>query len=77
MYPLDAVYGPLAYNTFQEHGSLKGEGLKKTLQRSSDIYKYAPLTAQSYAELIEIVSFFTVMNKRHTLYFRGQTRHLV
>jgi hypothetical protein len=76
VYPLDAVYGPFCYNAFQEHGSLKGESLKSTLQRSSDIYEYEPLTARSYAELIETVSFFSVMNKRHSLFFRGQARHL-
>jgi hypothetical protein len=76
VYPLDAIYGPRAYNDFHKCGTLKGEGLKQTLQRSLDIYRYAPIIARSYAELVETVSFFSVMNKRHTLYFRGQATHV-
>ena len=75
MYPLDTIYGPRAYNDFHKYGTLKGEGLKQTLQRSLDIYRHAPIIARSYAELVETVSFFSVMNKRHTLYFRGQATH--
>ena len=75
MYPLDAIYGPLAYNTFHKCGELKGEGLKSTLQKSLDICGYDPIVVRSYAELVETVSFFSVMNKRHTLYFRGQATY--
>ena len=73
MYPLDSVYGPLTYNTFREVGTLAGKGLKSTRQRSYEIYDYVPLTARSYAELIETVSFFSVMNKggRYTFADRG------
>jgi hypothetical protein len=76
VYPLDAVYGPLTYNTFHKPGPSKGKSLKSTRQRACKIFDDVPLTARSYAELIEIVSFFGVMNKRWTLYFRGQGSHL-
>jgi hypothetical protein len=72
MFPLDTVYGPRAYRTFLERGGQRGESLKSTRQSSLSILEDPPLIARSYTELIEMVSFFGVMNKRETLYFRGQ-----
>lgn len=75
MYPLDAVYGPKAYRTFLRERGFP-TGLKDTLQSSSAVWADEPLEAESYEELIEIVSFISIMNKRHTLFFRGQGQHL-
>jgi hypothetical protein len=76
MYPLDAVYGPLAYRTFRKLGELKGKSLRLSGQKSLKIFDEKPLIVRSYSELVDLVSFFSVMNKRHTLYFRGQGKHL-
>jgi hypothetical protein len=70
MYPLDAIYGPLARRAFESNGRVKGG--KKTLQSSEDVCDDKPLMASNYSELVDIVSFLAVMNKRHTIFFRGQ-----
>jgi hypothetical protein len=75
MYPLDEVYGHRAYRTFIDEGTLENK-LKKSRQTPLDIFNDSPLTASSYTELVAIASFLSVMNKRHTLYFRGQGKHL-
>jgi hypothetical protein len=74
MYPLEAIYGPRAYRTFQCDKAFKGN-LKHTLQSSKEANVDEPLAASSYTELVDVVSFLSVMNKRNTLYFRGQTRN--
>jgi hypothetical protein len=71
MFPLDAIYGPLTYRRFDQDKMFKG-GLKSTLQSSREADADRPLAAGSYTELVDIVSFLSIMNKRHTLYFRGQ-----
>ncbi len=73
MYPLEAVYGPFTYRTFERDKALKGS-LTRTRQSSKQVSEGEPLAAGSYAELVEVVSFLSVMNKRDTLYFRGQTK---
>jgi hypothetical protein len=73
MYPLDAIYGPRTYRVFKREGGFNGR-LKKTSQSSKEVGKDEPLTATSYMELVDIVSFLSIMNKRLTLYFRGQMR---
>jgi FRG domain len=75
MFPLDSVYGPRAYRAFQNQGA-PASGLKHTRQRAVDIFGDEPLVATSYTELVDMVAFFSVMNKRQSLYFRGQGRHL-
>jgi hypothetical protein len=72
VYPLDAIYGPLARRIFEQKNGFPPDGLKKTLQSSKQVKNDAPLTASSYADLVDLVSFFAVMNKRHNLFFRGQ-----
>jgi hypothetical protein len=74
VYALDEVYGPRAYHAFQKDGAFKN-GLKTERQPSLDLFDHDPLIATSYAELVDIVSFLSVMNKRHSLYFRGQSNH--
>src|SRR5258708_19760370 len=71
MFPLDAIYGPFTYRRFDQDKMFKG-GLKSTLQSSREVDADRPLAAGSYTELVDIVSFLSIMNKRHTLYFRGQ-----
>jgi hypothetical protein len=75
MYPLDAVYGPSAYKRFLREGK-EFVSFKSELKPSSDQWRDEPLEAGSFDKLIEIVSFFSVMNKRSSLFFRGQGRHL-
>lgn len=73
MYPLDAVYGPKCYHAFDpKKGFPKRQILTSTLQTPDEVWGDAPIEATSYAELVDIVSFLAVMNKRHALYFRGQ-----
>ena len=72
MYPLDAIYGPKTYRAFCSGKVLKGKSLKDTLQSSWEVAEDEPLLACSYTELVDIVSFLSIMNKRHALYFRGQ-----
>jgi hypothetical protein len=71
MFPLDAIYGPLTYRRFDQDKMFKA-GLKSTLQSSREVDADRPLAAGTYTELVDIVSFLSIMNKRHTLYFRGQ-----
>ena len=73
MYPLDAIYGPRTYRAFQSEGGFNRR-LRQTSQSSKEISKEEPLSATSYTELVDIVSFLSIMNKRHTLYFRGQRK---
>jgi hypothetical protein len=71
MYLLDPVYGPRTFRTFERNQAFP-DGLASTRQTPQEISKDEPLLARRYAELMDIVSFLSVMNKRHTLYFRGQ-----
>jgi hypothetical protein len=73
MYPLDAIYGPRAYRTFIREKAFDGN-LKSTRQSPKEIRVDEPLSARSYTELVDVISFLSIMNKRHTLYFRGQTK---
>jgi hypothetical protein len=73
MYPLDAVYGSRAYRAFYRDNAFR-RNLKRTLQSSKQVATGKPLSAKSYTELVEIVSFLSIMNKRTSLYFRGQTQ---
>jgi hypothetical protein len=74
MYEIEKIYGPVAYRTFQKEKAFKGKSLKGTRRSSKEVSRDDPLTVNSYKDLIEIVSFLSVMNKRYTLYFRGQGR---
>jgi hypothetical protein len=71
MYPLDSIYGHDAYKAFlaQKEGSLK-----RYKQSSKAVSDGDFLHAETYQQLVQIASFFSVMNKRHTLHFRGQGR---
>jgi hypothetical protein len=73
MYPLDSIYGHKAYKGF-----LRGEegSLKRYKQSSGGVGDGGFLHAGTYAKLVDIVSFLSVMNKRHTLHFRGQGQPL-
>jgi hypothetical protein len=71
MYPLDAIYGPKCYRTFNRENGFRGN-LKSTSQSSDEVWMDDHITATSYTELEDIISFLSVMNKRHALYFRGQ-----
>ena len=74
MHPLDSVYGPSAYKRFLQEGKkFSGECERKP---SSFHWGDDTLEATSFDKLMEIVSFFSVMNKRSSLFFRGQGRHL-
>jgi FRG domain len=76
MFPLESIYGAYAYRTFrafERNGVLDGK-LTRTRQTPKQVREDEPLTAKSYAELVDVVSFLSVMNKRHTLYFRGQSQ---
>jgi len=73
--PLDAVYGPSTYKRFLQEGK-EFVSFKCELKPSSDHWRDDPLEARSFDKLMEIVSFFSVMNKRSSLFFRGQGRHL-
>jgi hypothetical protein len=74
MYPIEAIYGPYAHRTFVHDKDFKGR-LRRTRQSWKQVSESEPLTAKSYADLVDIVSFLSVMNKRQTLYFRGRTKH--
>jgi hypothetical protein len=74
MYPLESVYGPLAYRNFDRNKMFNGS-LKHVRQSSKQVSDDEPLRAGNYAELVDVVSFLSVMNKRDTLYFRGQTKN--
>lgn len=71
MYKLEAVYGKAAYD---EWGRARPEDLRPWRQSSADASSAAPWPVRSYDELLEVVSFLAVMNKRLTLVFRGQHR---
>jgi hypothetical protein len=75
MFPLDEVYGPYAYRTFERNGGFTGS-IKSVRQRSLAVFDDEPLVCTKYTDLVEKVSFFTVMNKRNAIYFRGQSSHL-
>jgi hypothetical protein len=72
MYPLDAIYGPHAYRAF-DHDEASDRSLKSFRQNAEQVSGDEPLVARSYTELVDIVSFLSIMNKRQSLYFRGQT----
>jgi hypothetical protein len=72
MYPLEDIYGPLTYRTFERDKDFNGK-LTGTRRSSAQVNADQPLTARKYTELVDIVSFLSIMNKRHSLYFRGQT----
>jgi hypothetical protein len=74
MYPLEEIYGPASYRSFVENGGFP-DGLKDSRQSSCGVWNDEPLRARTYEELVEIVSFLSVMNKRHSLFFRGQGTH--
>ena len=74
MYPLEAIYGPCAHRTFERAKALK-VNLTHTRQNWKQVSAGEPLTVGSYAELVDVVSFLSVMNKRDTMYFRGQTKN--
>jgi hypothetical protein len=80
MYPLEEIYAHATYREFSQHNEIKS--LKNSRQNSISenngtllisVNNDAPLSATSYTELVDIVSFLSIMNKRHTLYFRGQS----
>ncbi|MBR1122314.1 FRG domain-containing protein [Bradyrhizobium lablabi] len=73
MYPLDAVYGPAAYLEFERHKALRA--MKSTLQDWEAVNNAASIEVDSYAKLVDVVSFLSVMNKRLTLHFRGQAEN--
>jgi hypothetical protein len=71
MYPLEAIYGPKAHRAFHRVRKFKWS-LTPTCQSARQVAKDEPLVARTYADLVSIVSFLSVMNKRHSLHFRGQ-----
>jgi hypothetical protein len=81
MYPLESIYGPCAYRAFKNNGGFpenlthyrqNSDGVNVNKDKPPSVNKDKPLNARSYEELVDIVSFLSVMNKRHTLYYRGQ-----
>ena len=74
MFPLESIYGPAAFRAFVGQEGIS-QGLKHTRQDALDAWRDSPIVAKNYEQLIEIVSFIGVMNKRHALFFRGQGRH--
>jgi hypothetical protein len=79
LYPIDKIYGPKTYREFRRREEMDprliGRSLKATQQSAAEIFSDDPLVAASYYELVEIVSFLSVMNKRSNIYFRGQSNH--
>lgn len=72
MYEIKKRYG---YRAFRAWHATKPRDLTEyqsdTPEADSDIW-----VAHSYSELLDAISFLTAMNKRHTLFFRGQTRNV-
>jgi len=73
MYPLESVYGPKSFRSFHRNKGFS-TSLKSEQQSPEEIWN-DPLQASRYEELLEIVSFLSVMNKRQSLFFRGQGAH--
>ncbi len=75
MYRLDLIYGHKAYRAFADsHGWPKGKGTPFR-EKPRDVWNSDPICVHSYSQLIDVVSFFGIMNKRLNLYFRGQSKH--
>jgi hypothetical protein len=71
VYPLDAIYGPRARRIFERENGFTGN-MRRTLESSQQVCDDEPLSTSSYEDLVDLVSFLAVMNKRHNLFFRGQ-----
>ncbi len=70
MYPLDKVYGKYTYDAWNES---KPDDLSHT-KRSPSQAKHDIWEVDSYKRLLECVAFLGSMNKRHVLFYRGQSR---
>lgn len=76
MKSFDKVYGLFAFEEWRERNNARSDtrlDLKDT-RESSGRPRLASLPVSSYAELVIVISFLTVMNKRLALLFRGQTQ---
>jgi hypothetical protein len=74
MKPFDEVYGLYAFEEWRERNNARSDtrlNLRDT-RESSGRPRLANLPVSSYAELVTVISFLTVMNKRLVLLFRGQ-----
>ncbi|NOT47046.1 MAG: FRG domain-containing protein [Acidobacteria bacterium] len=68
MYKLPNFYGVEAYREWQ-NSEFKCKDLSGS--RESE-FPSGSLEVKNFSELVKVVSFLTLMNKRHTLMFRGQ-----
>jgi hypothetical protein len=71
MYPVELLYSHKAHSAWQDR-SARDEELKHARESADAIAASAAWEVTSWDELREAVSFLTLMNKRHVLYFRGQ-----
>lgn len=72
MKPLDSSYGKNTYDVWNKN---KPKNLKSTKTTPNEANQNI-WTVSSYRELLGAVSFLSVMNKRLTLFYRGQTKNI-
>ena len=71
MYDLQLTYGMKSYKVWQD---TRTDDLRETRTSPGDAAKNE-WKVSSFRQLVERVSFLTSMNKRFTLYFRGQAKN--
>ncbi len=72
---LDAVYGTHALEEYErrvQSGGTEWQNLKDTEQSTEEITRAEPHPVRNYRELVKVLSFLQVMNKKRWLLFRGQ-----
>ncbi|MEE8057094.1 MAG: FRG domain-containing protein [Pseudomonadales bacterium] len=76
MYPLEHLYSIKAYEEWQNWKSAGSNSkLKDFKQSSCEVRDDLDWEIASWDELRTAISFLTLMNKRHVLYFRGQKEY--
>ena len=76
MKSFDEVYGLFAFEEWRERNNARSDtrlDLRDT-RESSGCPRLPTLPVSSFAALVTVISYLTVMNKRRTLLFRGQTQ---
>lgn len=75
MRELTGVYGTYAFNEWErrlEEDRSAAADLSDTKERSGQLSSGPPMEVKSFARLVDIVSFLSVMNKNLILLYRGQ-----
>lgn len=75
MYPIELIYSRKAHSLWRHSRLQDDEELKPARESAHAIANGVPWDVKSWDELRAAVSFLTLMNKRHVLYFRGQGAH--